>query len=71
MGDLSLWEGESPKKFETRFGYLLSLFIASKIYDQAPRPLGVGKNSPKRNFFWGEAPPQGVHKFDVMTHYHL
>jgi len=66
-----LFVGGEPQNSETSFRYFFSGTIASKILDYAPDPKGLGKNfapPPKKEKLGGA---QGVHKLDIMTHYHL
>ena len=57
------------QNFETSFGYFFSGTIAKKILDH-PLTLRVGKKF-RPPIFFGGGGPQGVHKLDIMTHYHL
>ena len=61
------------QNFETIFGYVFSGTIAKKIINHAPLTLSSWEKIwPPKFFLGGGAPPlQGVHKLDIMTHYHL
>ena len=60
----------APKILKPVLGTSFQGLLPEKFWTMPPGPKGLGKNFAPQNFFWGR-PPQGVHKLDIMTHYHL
>jgi len=63
--------GRAPQILKTVLGTSFQGLLPGKFWTTSPDPTGLGKNfALPPNFFGGRA-PQGVHKLDIMTHYHL
>ena len=65
--------GGVPKTLKPVLGTSFQELLPEKFGTTPPDPKGLGKNfaPPKKKIFWGGRDPQGVHKLDIMTHYHL
>ena len=63
--------GGAPKILKPVLGTSFQGLLPKKIWTTPPDPKGFGKNFAPQIFLGGRAPPQGAHKLDVMTHYHL
>ena len=61
--------GAAPKIFKSVLGTSFQGLLPEKFWTTPPDPKGLGKNFTLQ-ILLGEA-PQGVHKLDIMTHYHL
>ena len=63
--------GGAPKILKPVLGTPFQGLLPKKIWTTPPDPKGLEKNfAPPPNFFGGRG-PQGVHKLDILTHYHL
>ena len=61
--------GGAPKILKPVLGTPFQGLLPEKVWTTPPDPKG-GKKFRPPNFLGGRA-PQGVHKLDIMTHYHL
>ena len=63
--------GGAPKILKPVLGTPFQGLLLKKLLTTPPDPKGLEKNfAPPPKFFWGGGAPQGVHKLDILTHYH-
>jgi len=64
--------GGASKILKPVLGTSFQGLLPEKFWTTPPDSKGLGKNfAPPPKFFLGGGAPQGVHKFDIMTHYLL